>query len=207
MNSPQSLILGITGGIACGKTETGRILSSEGFKVLDSDFVAHGLMRQGRSIYAAVVGCFGDEILAADGEIDRVKLGKKVFADSTARGALNRLVHPAVITAAQKWMAERRETQEDAAVLVPLLFEAGWTKGWDAVICVTAPEDQVFQRLEERGMSKEEAQKRIAAQMPLPEKAARSDFVFENGRTLEALRDRIIDVIEKVRCEKRKNYE
>jgi len=207
MNSPQSIILGITGGIACGKTETGRILSSEGFKVLDSDFLAHELMGKGRSVYAAVVDYFGDEILAADGEIDRVKLGKKVFDDPTAREALNRLVHPAVIAAGQEWIAVCCEAQEDAAVLVPLLFEAGWTKGWDAVICVTAPQDQVLQRLEKRGMLKETARKRIAAQMPQSEKAARADFVVENGGTPEMLRSRIMSVVEKIRCEKRNIYE
>lgn len=207
MNSPQAVILGITGGIACGKTETGRILSAEGFKVLDSDFLAHELMAKGRSVYAAVVKYFGDEILAEDGEIDRARLGKIVFADPQAREALNRLVHPAVIKAAKEWIEECREAQEDAAVLVPLLFEAGWTEGWDAVICVTAPEEQIFQRLEKRGMSNEEARNRIAAQMPQPEKAARADFIIENGGTPDALRSRIAGLVEEIRCEKRKSYE
>lgn len=205
MNSPKSIILGITGGIACGKTETGRILSAEGFKVLDSDFLAHELMGKGHSVYGAVVEYFGGEILAADGEIDRQKLGKKVFADPVARETLNRLVHPAVIAAAQEWIAECREAQEDAAVLVPLLFEAGWTEGWDAVICVTAPEEQVFQRLEKRGIPENDARKRIAAQMLQTEKAAKADFVVENGGTPGMLRDRIMNVVEKIRCEKR-NY-
>ena len=207
MNSPQAVILGITGGIACGKTETGRILSAEGFKVLDSDFLAHELMGKGRSVYAAVVKQFGDAILAEDGEIDRARLGKKVFADPQAREALNRLVHPAVIAAAKEWIEECREAQEDAAVLVPLLFEAGWTEGWDAVICVTAPEEPIFQRLEKRGLSREEARKRIAAQMPQSEKAAKADFIIENGGTPDALRSRIMGLVEEIRREKRKSYE
>jgi dephospho-CoA kinase len=204
MNSSRSIILGITGGIACGKTETGRILSSEGFKVLDSDFLAHELMGKGRPVYGKVVACFGDSILAENGEIDRAKLGEKIFADPGAREMLNRLVHPAVIDAANEWIDECREAKEDAAVLVPLLFEAGWTEGWDAVICVTAPEEQVFQRLEKRGVSKNEADKRIAVQMPQPEKAARADFIIENGGTPDALRSRTIDLVEKIRREKRK---
>ncbi|NOU36146.1 MAG: dephospho-CoA kinase [Kiritimatiellaceae bacterium] len=207
MNSPQAIILGITGGIACGKTETGHILSSEGFKVLDSDFLAHELMGKGRPVYTAVVEQFGDAILAEDGEIDRAKLGAKVFQDVQAREALNRLVHPAVIAAAQEWMKDCRSAQEDAAVLVPLLFEAGWTKGWDAVICVTAPEAQVFQRLEKRGLLKEEARKRIAAQMSQTEKADRADFVIENSEAVDVLRDRIVGLVEKIRREKRKSYE
>lgn len=207
MNSPQSIILGITGGIACGKTETGRILSSEGFKVLDSDFLAHELMGKGRPVYAAVVDRFGEAILAEDGEIDRAKLGEKVFSDPQAREALNQLVHPAVIETATDWIKECREAQEDAVVLVPLLFEAGWTEGWDAVICVTAPEVQVFQRLEKRGLSKVEAMKRIAAQMPLTEKGARAGFVIQNDGTLETLRSRIKDLVETIRVEQRMNYE
>lgn len=207
MNSPQSIILGITGGIACGKTETGRILSAEGFKVLDSDFLAHELMGKGRPVYAKVVEQFGGAILGEDGEIDRAKLGRMIFDDPQAREALNRLVHPAVIKAAQEWIKECREAQEDAAVLVPLLFEAGWTDGWDARICVTAPEEQIFQRLEKRGLPSKEARKRIAAQMPLTEKAGKADFVIENSGTPDALRSRIVDLVEEIRCEKRKSYE
>ena len=207
MNLPQVIILGITGGIACGKTETGRILSSEGFKVLDSDFMAHELMGKGRPVYKKVVGCFGRAILGADEEIDRANLGKNIFVDPLAREALNRLVHPAVIEAAQEWIKDCRETREDAAVLVPLLFEAGWTEGWDAVICVTAPEEQVFQRLEKRGILKDEACRRIAAQMSQSTKASQADFVIENGGTPEALRSRVLDLVEEIRCEKRKSYE
>lgn len=201
------MVLGITGGIACGKTEAGRILSSEGFKVLDSDFLAHELMAKGRSVYRKVIEYFGTGILAADGEIDRIKLGRKVFSDLQAREALNRLVHPAVIESAGSWMKECREALEDAAVLVPLLFESGWTDGWDAVICVTAPEEQVIQRLEKRGLPKAEALKRIAAQMPQPEKAARADFVIDNSGTPDALRARIVDLVEEIRSQKRKSYE
>jgi len=207
MNSPQAIILGITGGIACGKTEIGRILSAEGFKVLDSDFLAHELMGKGRPVYEAVVEHFGGAILTADEEIDRAKLGKKIFADQQQRSVLNRLVHPAVIEAAREWMKECRESQEDAAVLVPLLFEAGWTEGWDAVICLTAPEEQIFQRLGKRGLSKDDVRKRIAAQMPQTEKAAKADFVIENGGTPEVLRSRMMDIVEKIRSEKRNSYE
>jgi dephospho-CoA kinase len=207
MNSPQSIILGITGGIACGKTETGRFLSAEGFKVLDSDFLAHELMDKGRPVYEKVVEYFGEVILAEGGEIDRAKLGKRVFADPQAREALNRLVHPAVIEASQEWIKDCRDAEEDAAVLVPLLFEAGWTEGWDAVVCVTAPDEQVFQRLEDRGLTKEEAVSRIEAQMPLAEKASRAGFVIQNDGTLETLCSRIKNLIEAIRVEPRINYE
>lgn len=204
MNSAQAIILGVTGGIACGKTETGRILSADGFKVLDSDFLAHELMGKGRPVYEQVVEHFGRAILAENEEINRTKLGQIVFADPQERAVLNRLVHPSVLKNAHEWIEACREAQEDAAVLVPLLFESGWTRGWDAVICVTAPEEQVFQRLENRGFSKEEAVKRIEAQMSLIEKAALADFVIANDGTLESLRWRVCDLVEVIRCEKRK---
>lgn len=201
MNSPQSLLLGITGGIACGKTETGRILAADGWQVLDTDVLAHEMMKPDGPVYLQVVEHFGTLILKPDGQIDRTKLGAIVFEDPQERERLNRLTHPPVIAASEKWIAGCREAGEDAAVLVPLLFEAGWTKGWDAIICVTAPEEQIFQRLGKRGLSNEEARKRIAAQIPQSEKAARSDFIIENGGTIEMLRNRIVDLIEQIRCE------
>lgn len=203
MNSSQPIILGITGGIGCGKTEVGRILSAEGFRVLDSDFLAHELMQKDRPVYRSVVEAFGEDILAEDGEIDRKRLGAMVFNDPAARERLNRLVHPAVIASANEWIEACRAAQEDAAVLVPLLFEAGWRDGWDAVICVTAPEEKIFQWLEKRGLPNAEVRKRMAAQLPLQEKAAQADFVLENGGTLETLRDRTVDLVTQIRHEKK----
>jgi dephospho-CoA kinase len=207
MSSSQTIILAITGGIACGKTETGRILSAEGFKVLDCDFLAHELMAAGRPVFQAVVDFFGADVLAADGEIDRVLLGRRVFSDPVARAELNRLTHPAVLETARRWRQECIESGEDAAVLVPLLFETGWTDGWDAVVCLTATEEEVFRRLEQRGLSRDEARRRIAAQWPLHEKAARAEIVIENNETPEALRRRVLEMVERVRDGKRKRYE
>jgi dephospho-CoA kinase len=196
MRSNSSIILGITGGIACGKTETGRILAEAGFDVLDTDSLAHDVMKAGTSTFEQVVKQFGKSILNPDGEMDRTQLGRLVFADSSAREALNRLVHPAVIKAAEQWKAERKR---ESAILVPLLFEAGWTEGWDAIVCVSADEDVVFQRLEKRGLNIEEARQRIAAQMPLAEKETKSDFIIRNNKTLDALRKETLNVLERIR--------
>jgi len=196
MTSHQPILLGLTGSIACGKSETGQILSEEGFAVLDTDFLAHDIMREGTPVFERVLEQFGKTILRADGEVDRAKLGTLVFADSEARKILNGLVHPAVIHAAEQW---KMDQQSDAVVLVPLLFEAGWTQNWDAIICVSADEERVFQRLEKRGLSEDEARKRIAAQMPLAEKEARANFVIRNNETLNALRDETLRVIECIR--------
>jgi len=198
MSSHQPIILAVTGGIACGKTEAGRILFEEGFSVLDTDCLAHDLMKAGMPVFKGVVEQFGKSILNPAGEIDRAKLGAVVFDHSAAREALNGIVHPSVITVAEEWKSKQ---VGDAAVLVPLLFEAGWTKGWDAVLCVVSKEETVFQRLKNRGLSEDEARKRIAAQMPLAEKEAKADFVLKNNETLSGLREETLRVIERIRSQ------
>ena len=204
MTSNPPIVLGITGGIACGKTETGRIFSEAGFDVLDTDLLAHQLMRAGTPVWGRVVERFGESIVGLDGEIDRVRLGSIVFDDPKARETLNQLVHPAVIRAAEKWVAERRDVGKETAVLVPLLFEVGWIEGWDVVVCVAADEDVVFQRLEKRGLSKKEARKRIKAQMPLAEKKAQASFSIDNNGSLEALHSKTLSLLERIRNERNK---
>lgn len=205
MNFPQPICLGVTGGIACGKTEAGHCLSAQGFRVLDSDFLAHELMKRGRTVFQKVIGEFGRGILAGDGGIDREVLGRLVFNDPAARERLNRLVHPAVIEAGSEWVQDCRSAGADCAVLVPLLFEAGWTTGWDAVLCITANEQIVFQRLEKRGLNRDEACRRIAAQLPQQEKAARSDFYIENNGTRDELERRIRCLLETIRQRRMKH--
>lgn len=196
MTSHSSITLAVTGGIACGKSETGRILAQQGFAVLDTDVLAHQLMKAGTPVFQQVTDRFGRQVVGTDGEIDRAALGRIVFDDPAARETLDRMVHPAVMEAAEQW---EQEQAGDAAVLVPLLFEAGWDDGWDAVICVSADEKAVFQRLEKRGLSRAEAARRIAAQMPLKEKEKRADFIIENNGSPEALRDEVIHVLECIR--------
>ena len=204
MSVSSSIVLGITGGIACGKSEAGRALSAEGFKVLDCDFLAHELMNSGRPVYSQIVHFFGKDILADDGEIDRKKLGARVFENEEERATLNRLVHPAVITAVDEWIAECRAAKENAAVLVPLLFEAEWTAGWDAIICISSLADLMIARLmQSRGFTEEEARRRIAAQMPVAEKAARADYAVLNESTLESLHRQIVDLAQRIKSEKK----
>ncbi len=196
MTSHQPILLGLTGGIACGKSETGRFLSEEGFAVLDTDLLAHKMMKAGTPVYERVVEQFGKSILNNDGEMDRTQLGNLVFADPEARKTLNGLVHPAVMEAAEEWNVEQ---PGDAVILIPLLFEVGWTQGWDAIVCVSADEKQIFQRLEKRGLNEDEAQQRISAQMPLAEKEAKADFIIRNNETLDALRRETLHVLARIR--------
>jgi dephospho-CoA kinase len=196
MTSHQPIILALTGGIACGKSETGRILAEEGFAVLDTDLLAHKMMKAGTRVFQKVVNRFGNGVIGGDGELDRASLGKIVFDDRSARNDLNKLVHPAVIQAAEEWKTEQGG---DCAVLIPLLFETGWTDGWDAVVCVSADEQSVFQRLEKRGLTAEEARKRVSAQMPLSEKKKKSDFIIVNNETLDELRNETLRVLDAIR--------
>ncbi len=183
--------VGLTGGIACGKSEAAQVLKDLGVAVLDTDTVAHELMAPGLPVFEAVVKRFGEAILADDGRIDREVLGDRVFRDPGEREALNALVHPAVRAAWQEWVAERRERGESGVVAIPLLFEVGATEGWTAIVCISAPETIMVDRLRRRGLSEEEAQLRVQAQMPVDEKARRSDYIIENDRTLNDLKERV----------------
>ncbi len=185
----ESIVVALTGGIACGKSEVGRILGEEGFVVCDADRVAHGLMVRGTPIYQRIVEEFGREILAGDIEISRPLLGKIVFGDPEKRLRLDRLVHPAVRGFLSDWIVGRRMRSELAVVQIPLLFESGMQSlDFDAVVCVSCDEDLVVRRLGERGLGPEESRLRIASQMPLAEKERLSDYVIRNRGTLEELK-------------------
>lgn len=184
----SAIVVALTGGIACGKSEVGRILGKMGFVVVDADRMAHALMAKGTPVYQSIVDCFGEHILAEDGEISRPLLGKIVFDHPEQRLKLNRLVHPAVRNVLAEWISERRSKGENAAAQIPLLFESGMeTLDWDAVICVSSSDAQVFERLGKRGIPREDAIKRINSQMALPDKERLSDCVIQNLGTLQEL--------------------
>ena len=183
-------VVGLTGGIACGKSEAARRLAEEGVPVLETDEVAHEEMRPGGAAYDDVLAAFGPDILAGDGTIDRRALGRRVFADPAALRRLNELVHPCVRERWESWRKALRSENRAGVVVIPLLYEAGATEGWDAVICVAAPPEAVMERLARRGLSGEEARRRVEAQWPVEEKMRRADVVIWNDGTLEQLRAR-----------------
>lgn len=190
----EGVAVGVTGGIACGKSEVGRILEQEGAAVRDADLVAHELMAPGNPVYEAVVARFGKEILGEGGALDRVALGDRVFADETERQALNEIVHPEVRRILRDWVAEITGQGRPAVAIIPLLFEVGETTLWSAVLCVAASETVVMNRLEARGLNEEDARARIRAQMPLEEKIRRADYVIYNEGTLQNLRQETLRV-------------
>jgi dephospho-CoA kinase len=196
-------VLGVTGGIGCGKSEVGRILEEMGFAVCDADVAAHDLMKKGSPVFQQVIEHFGPAILGGDGEIDRLCLGRAVFGHPGKLTMLNRLVHPAVRVFVREWIAEQRKGAADGAVLIPLLFESEMdTLDWDAVLCVSSRHQDAVQRLEQRGLSREEAELRIKSQMPLPEKEKRADFVVPNNGTLEDLERMTRDTVKAITGER-----
>ena len=184
------LRVGLTGGVACGKSTVGEMLARRGAHFLQADTLAHQLYAPGKPTYKAVVQTFGREILQASGAIDRGKLANKAFPDRIAE--LNAIVHPAVLAAQTLWLtkAERRDPQGVAVIEAALLIEAGAAKDFDKLIVVTCPFEQKIRRYSERaGISSEAAQaeveRRSAAQLSDEAKAARADFVIDNSGGLE----------------------
>ena len=199
----NTIILGITGGIACGKSEVAKVLEQIGFAVCDADQIAHKHMVKGTSVYRRIVDEFGEQILAPTGEISRERLGHIVFENPDRRLLLNSLVHPAVRTELEHWIRERRKRGEDAAVQIPLLFESGMEDlGWDGIICVSSGEEQVIARLRERGVEDQDGRKRIAAQMALEEKEKLSDRVIHNSGTLQELDRKVRETVESLSAER-----
>ena len=186
----KGFCIALTGGIACGKSVAADLFRRWGAEVADADEVAHELLAPGGECVAAVAAAFGPQVRTADGGIDRQKLAGPVFADPRARARLEALVHPAVIRRLEAWAAEIRAGGRLGVAVIPLLFEVGLERNWDAVVSVVAGESTVLARLAQRGLSEAEARARIASQWPVAEKAARSDYVIENNGSLAELEEK-----------------
>ena len=192
--------IAITGGLACGKSTVGEYLSEAGAVVCDADNLAHELMTSGKRVFEEIVGFFGKDILGVDGEIDRQRLGQRVFSNPRELNVLNSIVHPEVKKGWIKWLeCSLRTGCRAAAVIVPLLYESGEDKGWDAVVCVYASEALQVQRLAKRGLSLDDIKRRIAAQMSVSEKVKLADYVIMNDGTKDLLRQQAGIILENVR--------
>jgi dephospho-CoA kinase len=190
--------IAVTGGIACGKTTVGLLFEEDGVAVCDADDLARVAMTQGTDVFERVRSEFGESVVCRDGELNRELLGALVFADEAAREKLNSIVHPVVRLAWENWLGGRRGMTGGAAVIVPLLFEAGFSYGWDAVICVTCSEDVQLERLQQRGLLRDEAVGRVAAQLPNAEKQKMSDFVIVNNGTKGLLKRQALKVLGRI---------
>ncbi len=184
-------MVGLTGGIGAGKSAVATRLAGHGAVIVDADQLAREVVDVGTPGLAAVVAEFGSDVLAADGSLDRSRLGALVFADAAARARLNAIVHPLVARRG----AEIAAAAPAGAVVVhdvPLLVENGLASAYDVVVVVLAPEEVRIRRLgQTRGMSPEQARERMAAQATDQQRRAVADVILDNSGTLDRLHDQV----------------
>jgi dephospho-CoA kinase len=181
--------IGLTGGIACGKSTLAEGLRTRGWHVIDTDQIARDVIAPGGAAWKNVVDAFGPSILQPDKSIDRKVLGRLVFADPSARATLNEITHPAIRSVWQRELEERARTHptQALAVMIPLLFECELERLFPVVWCVGASRATQLRRLVARGLTSEEAAQRLASQMPVPDKMARASLAFWGEGTPAAL--------------------
>ena len=191
--------IGLTGGVASGKSSVSAILRELGAIVIDADQLAREVVAKGTPGLQRVVESFGPGVLTADGDLDRGKMGSIVFADEDRRRVLEAIVHPLVF----ERIVELEEAAARADLVVhdiPLLAESGRAETFDAVIVVDAPpEVQVERMVRDRGWTAEEAEARIGAQASREDRRAVATYVIDNTGTLDDLRQRVTEVVEELR--------
>jgi dephospho-CoA kinase len=195
------LLFGLTGGIASGKSTVAKRIRELGIPVIDADAVAREVVLPGTEGYRAVVEAFGEGIVAADGQIDRKALGSLAFADPSARGRLNAIVHPAIgLRTAELASKLASEGHAIACYEAALLVENGLAEAFRPLVVVGATLPTQIDRVRRRdGLSQADALRRVEAQLPLAEKIAMADFVIENEGSEEELLRRTDGVVAAIR--------
>ena len=201
MAAAVSRVIGLTGGVGSGKSAVARLLAERGAEIVDADTTAHQVYRAGTAGWSEIVAAFGREILDAAGGVSRRKLGDLVFHDADARDRLNAIVHPQVRLLLSERVARlQRRGVAVVVVEVPLLVEAirnatGWTRMFDEIWVVTAPEAQMIERVRARGrMSEAMIRAVIAAQLTPEQRLPYADVVIDNGGSMEQLRGQVAEL-------------
>jgi dephospho-CoA kinase len=194
------LKIGLTGGIASGKTTVAAMLRNRGCAVLEMDPIGHRLLDAGNAASERVVREFGRDILS-DGAIDRSKLAALVFSDTAKRNRLNAILHPPILEQVRQWFAglDRPGGPEFALAEAALIFESGYSKELDCNIVCWCRAEQQLARLEQRGLRQEEARARLAAQMPIDEKRKLADEVIDCSKSLDETERQVEALVEKLR--------
>jgi dephospho-CoA kinase len=194
--STRPLHVGLTGNIASGKSTVARLLADRGATIIDADALARDAVAEGTPGFRAVVERFGAAVVAPDGALDRAALRRRVFTDEPSRQALNAIVHPEVGRLRDALLREATERGDPVVISdVPLLFEVGLERSFDAVILVDAPAAEREARLvRDRGLSHEDARAMIAAQWPSDRKRDGATWVIDNDGTTEQLQARVAAV-------------
>jgi dephospho-CoA kinase len=211
------LKVGLTGGIAAGKSVVGEMFVALGAHLIQADQIAHELMQPGELVYYEIVSHFGREILNYDGTVNRAKLAEAAFgaadeSKSPRVGELNRIVHPAVIRRQEQWMEEVGQQDPHAVAIVEaaLIFEAGAAKRFDRLIVVACSEEQRAARFAARhkidlDAARKEVYRRMAAQIPDSEKIKAADYVIDNSHSLDQTREQVRRIWEQLSAEARKS--
>jgi dephospho-CoA kinase len=207
------LKVGLTGGIASGKSVVGEMFVAHGAHLIQADTIAHELMQPGEAVYREVVQHFGEGILNPDGSVNRARLAEAAFGASGENKLsriqeLNQIVHPAVIRRQEEWMADvgRSDPRTIAMVEAALILEAGATKRFDRLVVVTCRPEQRIQRWGARvGVDEEaarrEVERRMAAQLPDEEKIKIADYVIDNSGSLDRTRKQVGEVYRELKRE------
>jgi dephospho-CoA kinase len=186
------MIIGLTGGIASGKSTAAEYLEQKGAEVIDADKIAHQVSRKGEQGWQKVVNEFGEEILKENDEFDRAKLADIVFSDPVKRKKLESLLHPIIIKKMKEEANKYLSKDKIVVFMAPLLFEVGIDKFCDQVWLIAAAREVQIKRIIKRdGITREEAINRIESQMPLAEKKEKSDVVISNNDSIENLKEKI----------------
>ncbi|HEM6319523.1 TPA: dephospho-CoA kinase [Streptococcus suis] len=193
-------VIGITGGIASGKSTVTAFLREQGYPVIDADAVVHELQAKGGKLYQVLLKEFGQDILSADGNLDRVKLGQAVFADSKLRARLSVLQDQII----RQELLDRRDalkqTEQVVFMDIPLLYEADYSGEVDEVWLVYVDRAQQLERLMKRnGYSAQDAENRLAAQLSLEEKRTRAQVLIDNSGAVEATLGQVAALLEEMK--------
>ena len=187
-------IIGLTGGIACGKTTVADMLKELGASIIDADAISHELTAPGGEALPGIREAFGRLVFFPDGTLNREVLGALVFSNEAERENLNKVTHPLILNRLKEDIETCRKMGALIVVLdVPLLFEVGAEKLVDLTVCTTSPEEVQIERMRTRsGLGREQAIKRIQSQMPLSEKEARADVVLDTNKPIDELQQEVL---------------
>ncbi|EAA0350476.1 dephospho-CoA kinase [Listeria monocytogenes] len=191
--------IGLTGSVATGKSTVSNMIQQAGIPLVDADIAARKVVEPGTEGLKEIVAYFGEEVLLADGTLDRAKLGEIIFKDKEKREKLNEITHPRV----KDYMLEARERffragEELVFFDIPLLFESHLESLVDQIVVVwTTPETELKRLMERNNLTKEDALRRIESQMGIDEKARKADFVIDNNESLEKTQKQVYTFIER----------
>ncbi len=195
-------VIGLTGGIATGKSTVSAMLKKAGAIIIDADRIARAVVKKGLPAYREIVEYFGTDILLPDGEINRNALGDIIFNDPAEKKRLNSIVHPRVAAEVDRQLKQFEKTDPQSLVVldIPLLLEAGMHADLSEVIVVYAPQQLQIERLMHRDrISEAEALARVRSQMPIEEKKEKATIVIDNSGTIDHTRQQTLDIFKRLK--------